>query len=120
MSDLRVAVVVNARLRGAGGLAQALARLRATTFLGAELDTRGDDSDAGRIAELLVDAEPDVLVAAGGDGTASLALRALLETARAEKTALALLPLGTGNNAARSFGLRALRDGAGAVARAIG
>jgi diacylglycerol kinase (ATP) len=46
-------------------------------------------------------------------------LRAVLEAQRAEKTALGLLPLGTGNNAARSFGLRALRDGADATGLAI-
>jgi diacylglycerol kinase (ATP) len=121
MSFHRVGVVVNARLRvRARGLSQALARLRESTHVVAELDTRGDESDARRIGELLIDAEPDVLVAAGGDGTTGLALRALLEARCAEKTALALLPLGSGNNAARSFGLRAVRDDADAVALAIG
>jgi diacylglycerol kinase family enzyme len=60
-----------------------------------------------------------VLVAAGGDGTAALVLRALLEAKGAAPPALAFLPLGTGNNAARSFGLHALRDGAAALERAI-
>lgn len=120
MSQLRVGAVVNARLRARGrGFAHALARLGESTRVVAELDTRGDDSDVWRVVELLRDAEPEVLVAAGGDGTVGLALRALFEAKRAEHTALAFLPLGTGNNAARSFGLRALREGAGALERAV-
>jgi diacylglycerol kinase (ATP) len=97
-----------------------LARLRESARVVAELATSGDPSEGERLARLLSSHEPDVLVAAGGDGTASLALRALLDAKCAERTALAILPLGTGNNAARSFGLRALRDGADAVALAVG
>jgi len=98
---------------------QALARLRESTHVVAEFDTRGDDSDVGRIVDLLTETEPGVLVAAGGDGTASLALRALLEAKHGEQTALGFLPIGTGNNAARSFGLRALRDRGGALERVV-
>jgi diacylglycerol kinase family enzyme len=121
MSRVRVGVVVNGRLRArrTRGLERALARLGERTQVAAALDTRGDTSDPGRIVALLADAGPDVLVAAGGDGTAALALRALLEAKHPAPPALALLPLGTGNNAARSFGLRALRDGAGALERAL-
>ena len=119
-SELRVAVVVNSRtsvserLRG-----HVLARLRESASVVAELVTSGGPSDGERLAQLSSSHEPDVLVAAGGDGTVSLALRALLDAKCAKRTALAILPLGTGNNAARSFGLRALRDGADAVALAI-
>ena len=103
------------RLRG-----RVLARLREHACVVGELATSGDASDGEGLARLVSSWGPDVLVAAGGDGTASLALRALLETGYADRTALGLLPLGTGNNIARSFGLRALRDGADAVALAIG
>jgi diacylglycerol kinase (ATP) len=117
----RVAVVVNPRARGRARLRErALARLRASTEVVSALATRGDADDARRLADLLAADVPDVLVAAGGDGTANLALAALLETKSAERTALAFLPLGTGNNAARSFGLRALADGEGALALAVG
>jgi diacylglycerol kinase (ATP) len=118
--ELRVAVVVNPRSRARARLrARSLERLRESVRVVAELDTRGAAADGERLAALVTDLEPDVLVAAGGDGTAGLALRALLETKRAERTALAFLPLGTGNNAARSFGLSALRDGDAALARAV-
>jgi diacylglycerol kinase family enzyme len=120
MPQLRVAAAINPRLRArVRETSEALARLRETTRVVAELDTRGDASDVRRVVELLTAAEPDVLVAVGGDGTAGLALRALLDAKRTEQTALAFLPVGTGNNAARSFGLRPLREGAGALARAL-
>ena len=103
-----------ARLRSA-----ALARLRDETRVLAEIATQADAGDAQRIAELVDRLEPDVLVAAGGDGTAGLALRALLASKRAQHSALGFLPLGTGNNAARSFGLRALEDGERALELAV-
>jgi len=109
-SALRVAVVVNPRSSAPRRLgAGALAALRERSEVVGELATQGDASDGARLAQLLASAAPDVLVAAGGDGTVGLALRALLETRGAERPALGFLPLGTGNNAARSFGLRALR-----------
>lgn len=116
-----MAVVVNPRARARARLrAAALERLRANVPVAAELETRGDADDGRRAAELVVATEPDVLVAAGGDGTAALALRALLETKSAVRCALAFLPLGTGNNAARSLGLCALSDGDAALALALG
>src|SRR5262245_3383226 len=118
MPQPRVAVVVNGRLR-ARDLSRALARLRGSARVEAELDTRGCDSDLRRIVELLDTTKSEVLVAVGGDGTAAVAVWALLVAKRAEQTALALLPAGTGNNAARSFGLRPLREGADALERAL-
>jgi diacylglycerol kinase (ATP) len=120
VAEPRIAVVVNPRSRGRARLrAWALARLREGLGPLAEFETRGDAEDAARVAALLEAEAPEVLVAAGGDGTVGLALRALLETKAAERTALAILPLGTGNNAARSFGLRALGDGEAALALAL-
>jgi diacylglycerol kinase family enzyme len=114
-------VVVNPRAPSRARLREnALARLRASAELVGELATRGDPDDARRLEDLLVAAAPDVLVSAGGDGTANLALGALLQTKSAERTALAFFPLGTGNNAARSFGLRDLAGGEGALALALG
>lgn len=120
MEQPRIAVVVNPRSRARARLrARALARLRESLGPLAELETRGDAQDAPRLAALLEAEAPDVLVAAGGDGTVALALAALLDTKAAERTALAILALGTGNNAARSFGLRAIGDGEGALALAL-
>jgi diacylglycerol kinase family enzyme len=121
VSDVRAAVVVNPRSRArAKRRSGALAALRERVQVVAELATRGDAGDAERAAALVAESAPEVLVAAGGDGTAALALRALLDTKSAESCSLAFLPLGTGNNAARSFGLRALGDGEAALALALG
>lgn len=49
--------------------------------------------------------EPDVIVAAGGDGTANLALQAMRE-----RDALAVLPLGTANDLAHFLGVSPNRD----------
>jgi diacylglycerol kinase family enzyme len=112
---------VNPRAVGRARLrSDALASLRERAHVVAELDTEGGDADLARVTELLAATEPDVLVSAGGDGTAALVLRALCETKHLERTALGFLPLGTGNNAARSLGLRSLRDGAHARALAVG
>jgi diacylglycerol kinase (ATP) len=120
-SGRRVAVVTNPRARGRARIRErALARLRESAGVVAELATRGEADDAHRLEDLLAAAEPDVLVAAGGDGTVNLALCALLATKRTERTRLAFFPLGTGNNAARSFGLRALADGEAALGLALG
>ncbi len=114
---LRIAVAVNGRVGRQAS--RALARLRERTRHLGVRHTRGDADDARRIESLLAETGPDVLVAAGGDGTAALATRVLLESKRIETTALAFLPLGTGNNAARSFGLAALRDGDAALDLAL-
>jgi diacylglycerol kinase (ATP) len=117
----RVAVVVNPRAQSLARVRErALARLRASAEVVAELATRGDADDARRLADVLAAGAPDVLVSAGGDGTANLALAALLATKSAERTALAFFPLGTGNNAARSFGLRDLAAGEAALGLALG
>ncbi len=112
MRELRVVVVLNPRASAGARLhARALARLRDETCVLAQIATQADAGDVQRITEVVERLEPDVLVAAGGDGTAGLALRALLASKRAQHSALGFLPLGTGNNAARSFGLRALGGG---------
>src|SRR5262245_5331448 len=116
----RVLLVANLRSSAPAGLrAAAVAALHERAEVAAELAIQGERGDGERIAELLAAHEPDVLVAAGGDGTIGLALQALVAKGDVERTALGLLPLGTGNNAARSFGLAALRDGPAAVARAV-
>jgi diacylglycerol kinase (ATP) len=89
--------------------AAAIGRLREAASVVAVVETRGEREDSQRIAEAIEQEPVDVVAAAGGDGTANLALAAMLQAANGARPALALLPLGTGNNAARSFGLRSLR-----------
>jgi diacylglycerol kinase family enzyme len=110
---LRIALVANPRTLG-GGRAGLLAR--ASEALGASvvarLDTRGGGEDAPRIAQLLGGAGADLVVAAGGDGTVRMVVAGLLGLEHAARPTLAFLPFGTGNNVARSVGLRSIpREG---------
>jgi diacylglycerol kinase (ATP) len=98
----------------------ALSALRESAHVAAELETRGDAEDAQRIVEAIEKEHAEVIVVAGGDGTVGLVIRAMLRASGGADAALGLLPLGTGNNAARSFGLRSLRrEGDGAAALAV-
>src|SRR5690606_6670540 len=56
--------------------------------------------DARRLRALIGELEPEVIVAAGGDGTANLALQAMRD-----QDALAVLPLGTANDLAHFLGV---------------
>ena len=86
----------------------------------AELETRGDERDVDRTLQLVEATGADVVLAAGGDGTVSLVARALLELPAERRPDLAILPLGTANNVARSFGLPSVRThGAAAVRLAL-
>jgi diacylglycerol kinase (ATP) len=81
-----------------------------------ELHTHGDGRDPERIAALVREEGSDLLIAAGGDGTVGAAVQALMQISAAERPTLALFPLGTANNVARSLGLMSARHGG---ARAI-
>ncbi len=86
----------------------------------AELETRGDERDVERTIQLVEATGADVVLAAGGDGTVALVARALLRLAAEHRPDLAILPLGTANNVARSFGLPSVRThGADAVRLAL-
>jgi diacylglycerol kinase family enzyme len=115
-------LVRNARARGPASAAlvtRALADLRATSRFAAEIATRGDGADKRRIADAIAQNDATLVAVAGGDGTVSAAVEALLAFAKDARPALAILPAGTGNNAARSFGLPALRSGDHAIATAL-
>ena len=63
---------------------------------------------AANLAELAAQHEYDVLVVASGDGTANEALNGLMRARKQgyTKTALALLPVGTGNDMSYGLGIR--------------
>lgn len=63
-------------------------------------ETAADDSGAAA-AVAAADAEPEVVLVAGGDGT----LRVVASTIRERRIPIALLPSGTGNLLARNLGL---------------
>ena len=85
-----------------------------------ELETRADGTNGDRIVELLNRTKPDVVVAAGGDGTVSEVVETMLTSALDPAPAVAIVPLGTANDIARSFGWLSFRQqGAVAVERAM-
>jgi diacylglycerol kinase family enzyme len=92
--------------------------LRAQRRSSVRLQTRGDGGDVARIAAAIRAERPELVIAAGGDGTVRDVVQAVLDVALADPPAVAIVPLGTANNFARSLGLLSLRrDGDAAVER---
>ena len=98
-----VSVLLNAR-SGTGHTEQKAQDLR-RAFREAGCDaivaSVGPDGDMRGIARKLLDKQPEVLVAAGGDGTVG----ALADMVRGTDTALGVLPAGTFNHFARDLGI---------------
>lgn len=103
-----VTVLVNPRSGGVDApseVAAALAELRGFTFL--------ECPDPGAVEELAGEAAgeegTEIVVAAGGDGTANAVVNGVVaatpEATAEERPTVAILPLGTGNDAARSLGI---------------
>jgi diacylglycerol kinase (ATP) len=91
---------VAGRRRGALTASVVVPRLRDAGFQVREL--RGRDADAAReLARRAVDDGVEALVVVGGDGMVHLATQLLAHT----DTALGIIPCGTGNDAARYFGI---------------
>ena len=110
-----VAFVVNPRTRAA--LAEELwQQVRALLQKGAErcdeVETQPDDGNAERVIRLIETQRPHTIVAAGGDGTVSEVVQAIRCATVSTAPTLAILPLGTANNVARSLGLRSCRPAA--------
>lgn len=72
-------------------------------------ETTGHAGDADAIREFAHRSRADVVVAAGGDGTVSTVADALSGMQDDIRPDLGILPLGTANNLARSFGLLSVR-----------
>ncbi len=83
-------------------------------------ETAGDGSDGGRLAAALRTQRPRLVAAAGGDGTVHAVATALLALPATARPALALLPLGTANNVARSLGLPHLTPARPVIRAAVG
>ena len=81
---------------------------------GAELTLSRDAADLTRLAREAAAAGAERVVVAGGDGTMHLAIQALAGT----KTALAAIPLGSGNDLAATLGMPLSLDEAVAAALA--
>lgn len=109
----RVVIVANPGAGGGGGL-EPLRDLVADWPEAVLHITRGP-GDATRLAREAADGGAEVVAAAGGDGTIHEVVAGLVA---AERTAaLGVIPLGTGNDLARSLGVPPGLDGALAVLR---
>jgi diacylglycerol kinase (ATP) len=95
-------VIVANPTAGGGFEPDALARLLED---GAELRETGGPGSAARLASAAAREGADLVVAAGGDGTVHEVVAGLLESS--PPPALGLIPLGTGNDLARSLGIPA-------------
>lgn len=120
---LRLALVLNPRTL-VGARATLFRRVRSALGDGARVvdsfETRGDATDVPGVAALLDANPPDVVVAAGGDGTVGRVVEGLHASTGA-RPALGIVPLGTGDNAARALGLLSLRrSGRRGLERAVG
>lgn len=70
---------------------------------GVSVRTTEKAGDAGHLARVAIESEADFLVAAGGDGTLGEVAGAIIQSGRAVR--LGVLPLGTGNDFARTLGI---------------
>jgi lipid kinase YegS len=97
-------VIVNGKNAEDPGLAQAVAGARRRGHR-VEVRVTREEGDAVRFAAERPQDPPDVIVAAGGDGTVNEVLNGMLAGGAKPEPALAIVPLGTANDFARSCGI---------------
>lgn len=121
MSAAATHVIVNPGSGGVDDLSEVLALIRGRDDLRAdEIRVCGAGRSAGGLAVDAVEAGAERIVAAGGDGTVNAVVDAVLTGDRAGEVAVGVLPLGTGNDFARSLGIPLDLEGAlDALGRAI-
>ena len=112
MAKLSVAIVAHPHKRAAAGALweRTLGRLEACAEVRALLLTRGGRGDGAAIADMIGAIAPDVVIAAGGDGTVGAVVHELCARSAEPTPALAILALGTANNFARTLGLPSYRQ----------
>lgn len=96
-------LILNGKSADAPGLREAVGELRAAGH-GVEVRVTWDDGDARRWAS---EAEGEVIVAAGGDGTLHEVVQGLMSRPAAGRPALGIVPLGTANDFANGCGIPA-------------
>jgi diacylglycerol kinase (ATP) len=114
MPDLRVCVIANPQ----AGSADRLAALREQAPAGVDFRESGETASVESLAIAATMEGYDVVAAAGGDGTVNAITVALMRQPADRRPALAVIPLGTGNDLARTLGLP-LDDPAAALERAM-
>src|SRR5262245_13305920 len=96
--------------RNAARAPRALAALETAGLRSSLLRTQPDGGTIEAVRSALDHGQYRGVVTMGGDGTFREVGQGLLESARREDVALAMLPAGTANNHGRSFGLLAGED----------
>ncbi|MFI5366866.1 MAG: diacylglycerol/lipid kinase family protein [Candidatus Binatia bacterium] len=110
----RVAVVTNPRACAKvprQWWRNATAALHSAAVVCAEVETRGGGGNVDRITRLIEETRPQTVTAAGGDGTVSEVVQGIMQARVTPLPALAIIPLGTANDVARSLGLHSWRRG---------
>jgi len=109
---MRFLVVKNARSGTTGRRSQVAELVSHLVAEGAHVEVLVPESaEAAREAAAAARrSEHDILVVAGGDGTVSTVVNGLVQSPREERPALAILPVGRGNDFAAELGLRSVRD----------
>lgn len=108
--DGPLVVVANERAGGIEGLEEAVTVLRARADT-----TVVEVAEPGELRAALVGLDRGTVVAAGGDGTLNMLVQHLWEQGRLHQVVLGLLPLGTGNDLARTVGIPLDAEAAAAV-----
>lgn len=98
---MKVFAIVNERAGGGRGIPEALALLAEAGF---DVLRASDGLAASAIAKRCLALNPDLIVAVGGDGTVATIGNALLASPETN-TALGIIPMGTGNDLARTLGI---------------
>ena len=109
-ADGPLVVVANERAGGIEGLDEAVAVLRARAEA-----TVVEVAEPGELHAALAGFDRGTVVAAGGDGTLNMLVQHLWERNRLHQVVLGLLPLGTGNDLARTVGIPLHAEAAAAV-----
>jgi len=78
------------------------------------LETEGE-GDAIALAREAAEADADIVAAAGGDGTLNEVVRGVDEADALERTVIAVVPTGTGNNFAGNVGITTIDEGFHAI-----
>ncbi len=104
---MRIAIILNGISRKKRKIEKSITPLLQEKFLVDVFETRSAD-DAFQFASAAVDNKYDLILAAGGDGTLHQVLNGMLtgNEAMADLPILGLLPIGTGNDFARTIGLK--------------
>ena len=112
--DRAVSIILNPMSRGGGeiGSAEGLG-------LGddVEIFRTGRSGEATDLAGASADEGVEILVAAGGDGTVNEVVNGIVEIEEDRRPTLAVLPLGTGNDFARTLGIHGFREAVKAIRR---